>query len=346
MPGSLPRRRAIDGWGRPVAGSAQFATTRPLVRSTAAVVVLLVLAIAPTSSAAGSSVVRVLVVKATWGPQPQAGVTDLTQPAAKFYANASFGTVQLSFTETPWLDAYADQSICNDRPAIVDQGQAGASAYAPESYDHVIYVTPCRYVDFASDALHRGTLGLPATPALFEHELGHTFGISHAGALECQRTCALDPYGDPLDDMGDGTGDFGALQKAEAGWPINVQTVRVPGTYRLAAVEAPSALPQALVIHRGAVDLWIDHREAIGNDAYLRSSIWKHAAAGVLVHETPANPTAIPFNERKPAFLVGNGGPKGVWLMRGNTFTVPHVVRITVLKHTGTVVTLGLRALH
>ena len=220
MLGLLPRRRAIDGWGRRVAGSAQFAPTRLLIRLAAAIVVLVALAIAPASSVAGTSVVRVLVVKATWGPQPQADVAELTQPAVKFYANASFGNVQLSFTETPWLDAYADQSICNDRPAILDQGQAGASSYAPESYDHVIYVTPCRYVDFASDALHRGTVGLPATPALFEHELGHTFGISHAGALDCRRTCTLDPYGDPLDDMGDGTGDFGALQKAEAGWPI------------------------------------------------------------------------------------------------------------------------------
>jgi hypothetical protein len=297
-------------------------------------------------AASGAQIVRVLVVQATWGPQPSANVQALTGPTATFYANASLGTVQLVFTETPWLTAYADQSICNDRPGLVAQGQVAAAAYAPEDYDHVIYVTPCQYVDFGSDALHRGTVGLPATPALFEHELGHTFGISHAGALVCEKTCGLDPYGNPLDVMGDGTGDLGALQKAEAGFPINVETVSVPGTYRLAALEAPSPLPQALVIRRGMVDLWIDHREAIGNDAYLRSSIWKRVPAAVLVHETPANPTSIPFNQRKPDVLLGNGGPRGIWLMHGKTFTIPHVLTITILRHVGTTVTLRVRPLH
>jgi hypothetical protein len=308
----------------------------------AAVCLLLAGAAAPNPSDA----IRVLVVKATWGPQPQPDVGDLTRPTAAFFANASSGTVQLAFTETPWLTAYADQSICSDRPGIVDQGQAAASAYAPEEYDHVIYVTPCRYVDFGSDGLHRGTVGLPATPALFEHELGHTFGISHAGALACETRCVLDPYGNPLDVMGDGTGDFGALQKAEAGFPINVRTVSVPGTYRLAALEAPSALPQALVIHRGTVDLWIDHREAIGNDGYLGTSIWKRVTAAVLVHETPANPTSLPFNQRKPDVLLGNGGPRGIWLMPGKRFTVPHIVEIDMLEHSGTSVTVRLRLLH
>lgn len=299
-------------------------------------------------AAAEAQTVRVLVVKATWGPQPVANVQDLLGPTATFYANASFGTVQLAFTETPWLTAYADQSICNDDPGIVEQGQAAASAYAPEGYDHVIYVTPCRYVDFGSDAFHRGTVGLPASAALFEHELGHTFGISHAGSLDCQKTCRLDPYGNPLDVMGDGInslGDFGALQKAEAGFPINVATVNVPGTYRLAALEAASALPQALVIRRGKLDLWIEHREAIGNDAYLRTSIWKPVTAGVLVHETPADPTSIPFNQRKPDILLGNGGARGTRLMHGRTFTVPHVLSITVVSHVGTTVTLRLRPL-
>jgi len=308
-------------------------------------VVVLVSATLASSSFPASTVVRVLVVKATWGPQPQSDVTDLTQPTAKFYANASFGTVQLSFTETPWLNAYSDASICADIPQVLDQGQAAAASYQPTTFDHVIYVTPCKLVDVGSDAFHRGTVGLPASPQLFEHELGHTFGISHAGSYDCDPKCSLNVYGNLLDVMGGGIGDFGALQKAEAGWPVNVRYVPTHGTYRLAALEAPSTLPQALVIHRGAVDLWIDHREAIGNDASLKTSLWKRVTNGVLVHEAPANAPEIPFNTRRPDFLLGNGGPKGFWLMRGKTFTVPHVVRITVSKHVGTVVTVRLNPL-
>ena len=209
-----------------------------------------------------------------------------------------------------------------------------------------MYVTPCHFVDAGTDVAHRATVGLPASPALFEHELGHTFGMSHAGSLDCEHACALNPYGNLLDVMGSGVGDFGALQKAEAGWPLNTEVVHVPGTYRLAALEVPSALPQALIIQRGAVDIWIDHREAIGNDTSLKSSVWKRVTAGVLVHETPANPSQIPFmQQRRPDFLLGNGGSKGFWLMRGKTFTVPHAVAIDVLKHVGLTVTVRLRAL-
>jgi hypothetical protein len=297
------------------------------------------------STTAVVQTVRVLVVKATWGPQPQPDVLDLTQPTTAFFAAASFGSIQLVFTETPWLSAYSDQTVCSDIPRLLDEGQTAAVQYAPTSYDRVVYVTPCHLVDSGVDVTRRATVGLPASPALLEHELGHTFGISHAGTLDCERACALNPYGNLLDVMGSGVGDFGALQKAEAGWPVNTEVVQVPGTYRLAALEVPSALPQALIIHRGAEDIWIDHREAIGNDASLKSSVWKRVTAGVLVHETPANPTQIPFLQRRPDFLLGNGGPEGQWLMRGKTFTIPHVVSIEVLKHVGLTVTVRLRIL-
>jgi hypothetical protein len=308
--------------------------------------VLLGLAVfAGRGSAATPTPVRVIVVKVTWGPQPEPDVQNLTEPTAAFFANASFGTVQLAFTETPWLNAYASASVCADIPQVLDQGQAAAAAYQPATYDHVIYVTPCAYVDVGSDALHRGTVGLPASPQVFEHELAHTFGISHAGSLDCDPKCTLDPYGNLLDVMGGGIGDFGALQKAEAGWPVTIRYIPPSGTYTLAALETRSSLPQALVIRRGSVDIWIDHREAIANDSSLKTSLWKRVSAGVLVHEAPANAPQLPFAQRRPDFLLGNGGPEGFWLMHGKTFTIPHIVRITVLKHTGTTVTVRLAKL-
>jgi hypothetical protein len=311
----------------------------------AALAASLLCALPAGSSPDAVQTVRVLVVKATWDPQPRPDVLDLTQPTTSFFAAASFGSIQLTFTETPWLNAYTDQTVCSDIPRLLDEGEAAAAQYAPATYDRVVYVTPCHLVDSGVDKTRRATVGLPASPALLEHELGHTFGMSHAGTLDCEHTCALNPYGNLLDVMGSGVGDFGALQKAEAGWPLNTQVVQVPGTYRLAALEVPSALPQALIIHRGAVDIWIDHREAIGNDTSLKSSVWKRVTAGVLVHETPANPIQIPFLQRRPDFLLGNGGPQGPWLMRGRTFTIPHVVSIDVLKHVGLTVTVRLRAL-
>jgi hypothetical protein len=296
-----------------------------------------------TASPGQTSTVRVLVVKATWGPQPQADVRNLTGPTAAFFATASYGTVQLSFTETPWVDAFPDRSICADVRLLFEQGESAATQFAPGTYDRLMFVTPCRFVDVGNEVVHAGTVGLPSSPALFEHELGHTFGMSHAGTLDCNSTCVLNPYGNQLDVMGSGIGDFGALQKAEAGWPVVVRAATVPGTYRLAALELPGTVPQALVLHRGAVDLWIEHREAVGNDTSLKRSPWEKVTSGVLVHETPANPVQIPFLERRPDFLLGNGGPKRSWLMHTKTFVVPHVVRIDVLEHVGTTVTVRLR---
>ena len=296
-------------------------------------------------AASATQTVRVLVVKATWGPQPQPDVRNLTQPTAAFFANASFGTVQLAFTETPWLTAYSDQSVCANPPQLLDQGQAAAASYAPTTYDHVIYVTPCSYIDFGSDVFHRGTIGLPASAQLFEHELGHTFGISHAGSLDCERTCKLDPYGNPIDVMGDGIGDFGALQKAEQAGrstsarshPWDVQTW-CPGNSE--PLRASARHPSRRARHLDRPPRSNRKRRD------LKTSVWKRVSRGVLVHETPANPTSIPFNQRKPDTLLGNGGPRGQWLMHGKTFTIPHVLTITILRHVGTTVTLRLRPLH
>jgi len=318
---------------------------RGLVAALVVLAALSTLGTAP-AAAAQTTTVRVLVVKATWGPQPQADVRNLTDPAAAFFARSSLGTVQLAFTETPWVVAYYDRAVCADVRLLFEQGETAAAQFAPAGYDRVMYVTPCRFVDVGNEVVHAGTVGLPSSPALFEHELGHTFGMSHAGSLDCTSTCVLNPYGNQLDAMGSGVGDFGALQKAEAGWPVVVRDVTVPGTYRLAALEVPSTLPQALVLQRGAVDLWIEHREAVGNDTFLKRSPWKTVTSGVLVHETPASPVQIPFLERRPDFLLGNGGPKRSWLMKTKTFVVPHVVRIDVVAHVGTTLTVRLRPLH
>jgi hypothetical protein len=125
-------------------------------------------------------------------------------------------------------------------------------------------------------------------------------------------------------------GDPGALQKVEAGWITNYRFVKVPGTYRLAALETRSSLPQALVLREGVTDLWIDHRAAIGNDAYLATSLFRSVLGGVLVHRAPLESLQIPFDKRTPAVLIG----------RGRTVTIKHDVSITVVGRKGTTVTV------
>ncbi len=52
---------------------------------------------------------RVLVIRATWGPSP-AAAGDLAGAAA-FYERASFGKLRLQIDVTPWLGAY-DAPLC------------------------------------------------------------------------------------------------------------------------------------------------------------------------------------------------------------------------------------------
>jgi hypothetical protein len=256
--------------------------------------------------------------------------------------------VQLTATDTGWLNAYADDNACRSRDELVAEAEA---AVPVAGYDRIVVVTPCVIGSTGDPVTKTVLMGLPLSAGLVAHELGHTFGMTHAGAWVCSKPkepCARDPYGDPFDVMGNGllpTGDPGALQKAEAGWLTNYRFVKVPGTYTLAALETPSRLPQALVVRLGVTDLWIDHREAIGNDAYLKTSSLSDVTRGVLIHEAPIESLQIPFDDRHPAVLLGNGGPRGLWITKGKTFTVPHELAIDVIKHVGTTVTVRLRKL-
>jgi hypothetical protein len=292
---------------------------------------------------------NVLVIKATWGPTPvsDAAVSDAVDGADAFLETASFRQVHLTATSTPWLTAYTDPSVCLTRDELITQAKAATST---AGYDRVVVVTPCAIGSTGDPTTQTVLTGLPITPGLIAHELGHTFGMTHAGAYTCKSKlpCVRDPYGDPFDVMGNGllpVGDPGALQKAEAGWLKNYKFVKVPGTYVLAALETPSKLPQALVVRIGVTDLWIDHREAIGNDAYLKTAALAAVTRGVLIHEAPIESLQIPFDDRHPATLLGDGGPRGLWITKGKTFTVPHELSITVVKHAGTTVTVRLKKL-
>ncbi|MES1248491.1 MAG: hypothetical protein ABUS54_12550 [Actinomycetota bacterium] len=290
--------------------------------------------------------VHVLVVKATWGPAPETKLAAIEQQATTFFRNASFGTVQLQFDETPWLQAFDSPDVCARYDTLSADAANAAAQWTPSSYDRVVDLTPCFGDSVGNPHTRTAIVSLGILDAkVLEHELGHTFGMSHAGGLTCDRTCRLDQYANPIDVMGTGSGDFGALQKVQAGWPVNVVDAVVPGTYTLAAIERSSTLPQALVLHRGPYDLWIEHRAAIGNDATITRTVWAAATAGVLVHEAPAGSPTIPFDERRPDFLLGTPRGNDPFIATGKRFVIPHVVEIDVVKRTSTTVTVRLKPL-
>src|SRR3954471_20953988 len=69
---------------------------------------------------------RVLVIRATWGPAPDDSAA--LSAAAPFYDRASFGQLRLHLEITPWLAAY-------NGPVCPSDGEAAKAAANAAGYD-------------------------------------------------------------------------------------------------------------------------------------------------------------------------------------------------------------------
>ena len=215
---------------------------------------------------------RVLVIRATWGPRP-AGGGDLSGAAA-FYNRASIGRLRLKLDITPWLQAYKEP-VCPSGPGPrsvfgtvgeLAQDAAAAAGYDVGAYGRIAYFLPDKTCNAAGLGVGRevfiATEGGLLDDLVFVHELGHTFGLPHATSSTCTRGCRIVEFGDPLSPMGGGSADFSALEKLELGWISSVQRVERSGTYAVANIDEPSSAPQALVVPTAAGEYWIEHRAA------------------------------------------------------------------------------------
>jgi hypothetical protein len=224
-----------------------------------ALAVTVLCAVFLTGSAAGSAVgdVRVLVIRATWGPTPD---TPTLANVAPFYERSSFGQLRLHLDETPWLPVYPG-SICpsDQRAAKV---AAGAAGFDVGSYGRIAVLLPDENAcPFRGVARANNEILLAYAPSL-THELGHTFGLAHATSYFCARSnCRrIEEYGDPFSPMGHGTLDFSAYEKFKLGWITNVQRVAGSRTYTIGDIDTLGSLPQALVVGTNAGEYWIEHR--------------------------------------------------------------------------------------
>jgi hypothetical protein len=223
---------------------------------------------------------RVLVIRATWGPNP-------TPPgdfaaAEDFFRRASFGRLRLKIELTPWLQAYA-RPVCPTAAtsgsvfgALGDSAQRAATVagYDLRDYSRLVYVVPDRLCFAGGVGVGREVFLAQEGGALdylsLVHELGHTFGLPHATSSKCARGCALAEYGDPLSPMGHGAADFTALEKLKLGWISSVRRVDASGAYEVADIDVPSSAPQALVVPTAAGEYWIEHRAASPRDLIVR----------------------------------------------------------------------------
>jgi Gametolysin peptidase M11 len=298
---------------------------------------------------------RVLVVLATWGPQPftQEDVQHAAiDGASAFLSNSSYGKATITGTVTPWLDAYPTApSRCENARALRGPAldAAAASGQTVTGFDRVVYIIPQIPCTFTGRASGDEVWLIGAVwPGLVAHELGHTWGLAHAN--RCEETsgpCFPVEYGDRYSVMGGrADGQYDAFEKLALGWLTEADVVRpvADGTYSIDQLELPSDLPQALVITTATSEYWLDHREPVLEDAWLTGN---PVTGGVFVHGGPnltqaGGPASSRFGTADALMPNAARGKLDAFLP-GDVFSEAGAFKLTVLRHEGTRIDVAFR---
>jgi hypothetical protein len=108
---------------------------------------------------------------------------------------------------------------------------------------------------------------------VYTHELGHNFGLYHAGSVSCLSAgCSVAEYGDPYNTMGNkAMMHYDATQKARLGWISSSAVVTHTGgtaNYTLFPFEASGGGTYAVKIAAASNrTYWIEYRQPLGFDA-------------------------------------------------------------------------------
>jgi len=221
-------------------------------------------------AAAGDTVVgrqRVLAVLVSYGARPFArtAVTDALKDANAFLERSSFGRLTLQSTTTPWLTGHEPAPSCAASPDGMFgplRAIAAAAGYNTTTYDRVLYVVAgpnCGFhgIEYGTEVL----LVRQPDARLIVHELGHTFGLPHAGASAvCGTWCVTQEQGDLYSPMGVGFTDFSAYEKEQLGWIPRQPRVARGGSYFVYPWNLHSVGRQALVIEAPEGEYWLEQR--------------------------------------------------------------------------------------
>jgi len=301
---------------------------------------LALLAFAP-AAAPISGHQRVLLVLATWGPQPYAvsEVRAVAVEADRLLRGSSGGRFSLDVDVTNWSNVLARPVSCprdwwdGGLPrAVTVPGASAAQAagYPVDSYGRVVYVipaSPCPSGGSAPghEALLDGALNAP----LLLHELGHTWAVAHARSTLCVGLCGQDEYGDPYSPMGSGGDDFTVYEKHELGWGPRVRVVRTSGRFAIGRADRSGTLPVALRVPVGPLDWWIEFRPAPRAAGETEGTL----RGGVLVRYVDTRET-FP-GQGPPSTLVLNPSGAAPTLSPGKQLKVPHGFTVRFVQRRG-----------
>ncbi|CAN5777511.1 hypothetical protein BH11VER1_BH11VER1_22360 [soil metagenome] len=220
-----------------------------------------------------------------------------------FYQQGSYGKTTLSVAPTVSTDSPDITSVLRMPNTATSYALGGANSllhshariaaqtagFAVDSYDRIC-VAFGDLSGISSSQITYGGLGDIVgknfwinghfTFAIVTHEIGHTYGLTHANLLQVADGNPVSPsgtsveYGDVFDVMGDGEAfenHFSQWNKSILQWipDTAVTTVTSGGTYRVYRFDHQGAnLANALalkIVRNRNEDYWIGHRRATGN---------------------------------------------------------------------------------
>src|SRR5262249_19048219 len=212
-------------------------------------------------------------------PFTQAQVQAVAQTNANsvqaYYQEVSYGHQALNVTVTPWLTASTNTSTNCDYNNIASAANSAATAagYNLSNYVNKFYVMPhntsCGWAGLAY-------VGSPYTAwsngynsgQVFTHELGHNFGLLHAGSVSCLGAgCGVAEYGDGYDTMGNSAMmHYNSFQKSRLGWlPGYTSHTGGTATYNLTPLEVAGGTNYAVRIAAASNrTYWIEYRQPTG----------------------------------------------------------------------------------
>ena len=228
-------------------------------------------------------------VPAYTAAQAQQEMVTNSNSVANFYNEISYGQQQLNVTVTgSWVTmnlagtcTYTSISSAADAAAL-----ALSPTYNASNYNFVVYLFPAQscgwaglaYIGFPHQAFINGTGSF--NTSVVAHEMGHNFGLLHAGSLNCGSAsiggaCSVAEYGDPWDTMGNQRAmHFNAAQKSLLNWiPASSVHTHTSGSasYTLSPLETAGGAIYAVKIPttNASRTYWLEFRQPIGFDAPL-----------------------------------------------------------------------------
>src|SRR3989442_2613568 len=211
---------------------------------------------------------------------------------ANYYSDVPYGQQLLNVTVTSsWVTMNMAQPSTCPWSTIGSNAEAAAlvanPAYKASNTNFIVYLFPnlsscswsgLAYVGFPHKAWINGT-GAVVTQVI-SHEMGHNFGLLHAGSINCGAvsiggSCGVAEYGDPFDTMGNSHAmHFNAQQKSLLNWiPAASVKTHTSGSvnYTLDPLEAAGGSVYAVKIPTASSNrtYWLEFRQPLGFDAGL-----------------------------------------------------------------------------